>query len=110
MHENTPDKILQWVPALLGHVPDQAIVFENRSPGDAMYVVKVIDGSTTEGGLYETNKPCAEYLEVISFAGPYNPKCVPTFEFLVLRRGECYLPHFCTLLLQWHLIKGKGAG
>ena len=95
MYKNTSDTILQWVPAVPGHIPDQAVLFENRSPGDGMYVVKVIDGSTTAGGLYETNKPCAEYLEVVSLEGPFNPKCVPTFEFLVLKRGKCHLFHFC---------------
>ena len=88
MYENTPGKILEWVTAVPGQIPDQAVVFEERSENDAMYVVNVIDGSENEGGLYETDKPCAEYLD-FNFFRANVPKCMQTFEFLVLREGEC---------------------
>ena len=85
MYESTPVIALEWVPAVTGNIPDQAVVYESRSQDNAMYVVKVIDGSNTEGGLYETNKPCAEYLY---FGIKKEAKCVPSFEFLVLKHGK----------------------
>ena len=86
MHQSTSRTILEWVPAVPGDIPDQAVIFEERSQDDAIYVVNVIDGSEMEGGLYETNKACAEYLDF----SPYLAKCVSTFEFLVLRPSEFY--------------------
>ena len=88
MHENTPETTLEWVPAVPGDIPDQAVIFGGQSENDAMYVAKVTDGSTTEGGLYKTNKQCAEYVKHNLF-GTNEPKCIPTFEFLVLKQGEC---------------------
>ena len=67
MYHTTPGTVLQWVPAVSGHIPDQAVIFANRSQDDIMYVAKVIDGSITEAGLYKTNKVCAEYLEYVTF-------------------------------------------
>ena len=85
MFESTPGITLEWVPAVLGNIPDQAVIFEYRSQDDAMYVANVIDGSKTEGGLYETNEACAAYLFYLIFTK--EAKCLPTFEFLVVKHG-----------------------
>ena len=90
MYKKTPTTKPQLVSAVPGHIPDQAVIFGGRPQNGNMYVVSVTDGSTTEGGLYETNKSCAEYLEFNLF-GPNVPKCVSTFQFLVVRQGKCYL-------------------
>ena len=89
MYDETSETKLEWVSAVPGDIPNQSVIYEDRSHGDAMYVVKVIDGSETEGGLYETNKSCAEYVKQI-LVGQGVPKCVSTFEFLVLKQGRCY--------------------
>ena len=87
MYANTIYTVLEWVRSVPGHIPEQAVIFENRSPNETMYVVKMTDGSITEGGLYETNKLCAEYLNFIRL-GYVEAKCVSTFEFLVYRHCE----------------------
>ena len=84
MYEAVPGRLLHWVATESGRIPDQAVIFEKRSEDDAMYVAKVTEGTFTQLGMYETNKPCAEYLSAALAEG----RCVPTFEFLVLRYGE----------------------
>ena len=87
MYHSTSGTVLQWVPAVSGHIPDQAVIFENRSQDDNIFVVKVIDGSAMEAGLYETNKTCAEYMEYVHLL-EQTPRCSSTFEFLVAQHGE----------------------
>ena len=83
MYENTPDTVMQWVTAIPGHIPDQAVVYEERSRNDIMYIVAVTYGSSKTPGLYETDKSCAEYWHY-----PDGPECFTTFEFLVLKHRE----------------------
>ena len=84
MYEAVPGRLLHRVTTEPGRIPDQAVIFEKRSEDDAMYVVKVSNGTCTQLGIYETNKPCAEYLNT-----PLGERrCVPTFKFLVLKYGE----------------------
>ena len=88
MYHKTLGTVLQWVTAVSGHIPDQAVIFKNRSQDDNMYVVKVTDGSTMEAGLYEINRTCAEYLKNVNLL-QQTPRCSSTFEFLVVQHGEC---------------------
>ena len=71
MYENTPNTILQWVPAVPGHIPHQAVIYGKSSRDNVMYVVKLVEGSTKTLGLYETNRSCAEYL--LKLLAIWNP-------------------------------------
>ena len=93
MYEVMPNRKLQWVRAMPGHIPDQAVIFGNNTHGDAMFVVRVNDGSITAGS-FVSGKSCAEYLQYDTQA-----KCIPTFDFLVLKRGEPNIITHVTVLV-----------
>ena len=95
MYENTPAAELQWVTAVPGHVPDQAVIYEKRSSNDIMYVVAVVDGSSRTPGLYETGKTCAEYEKY-----QHGAQCLSTFQYLILKRRE-YAPSLDTTMVCW---------
>ena len=84
MYENTPSTILEWIAAVPGHIPEQAVMFENRRHGDAMFVVNVHVRTPNRGGIFVVNNTCAEYY--ISTGNEIG--CLPTFDFLVLKHGE----------------------
>ena len=98
MYERMPNRKLQWVRAVPGYIPDQAVIFEKRSHGDAIFVARVIDGSITAKGSFVSGNSCAEYLQ----HGTRQAKCMPTFDFLVLKRGEATIN---THVTDWYVIR-----
>ena len=87
MFNNTPETTLEWISSVPGVIPVQSVIFEQRSDNEAMHVVRAIDNEYVEGGLYETNKSCAEYFQYYPKSSR-GPKCVSTFEFLIIKDGE----------------------
>ena len=84
MYENKPGTILEWIAAVPGHIPEQAVMFENRSDGEAMFVANVHVRASNKAGSFVSNSTCAEY-----YIRKFNEVgCLPTFDFLVLKHGE----------------------
>ena len=75
--------VLEWVAAVPNHVPNQAVMFENRSNTDAMFVARVSSTWVSVGGSYIPNKSCVEYK--LSSSGVL---CTQTFDFLVFKHGK----------------------
>ena len=74
--------MLEWVAAAPGHLPDQAVMFENHPNRDTMFVARLL---RTDGifqvGLFIAGRTCAEYaLDSIAW-------CMEQFAFLVLKHG-----------------------
>ena len=84
MYENTPSTVLEWTVSVPGYIPEQAVMFENRSHGDAMFVANVHVRTSTKGGIFVSNSTCAEYY----ISNDNEIGCLPTFDFLVLKHGE----------------------
>ena len=88
MYENTPNAVFEWMTAVPHHIPDQAVVYDKHSRDETMYVVNVVTGPSKTPGLYTRNRSCAEYLEYVRTTGDLEPRCVSSFEFLVLKHGQ----------------------
>ena len=76
--------MLEWIAAVPGHIPEQAVMFENRSQGDAMFVANVHLATSNKAGMFISTSNCAEYY----IYAPHTVDCSPTFDFLVLKRGK----------------------
>ena len=61
MYEHTPWTVLEWIAAVPGHIPEQAVMFENHSQGDAMFVANVRLATSRKAGMFISNSQCAEY-------------------------------------------------
>ena len=75
--------MLEWVAVVPGHLPDQAVMFENHPNKDAKFVAKVPrkDGKF-QVGLFVSDGACAEYaLDNIAW-------CTDQFALLVLKHGK----------------------
>ena len=90
MHERMSNTELIWMRAVPGHIPDQAVMFANRSHNDTMFVVRVNGGSFI--GSFVPGGSCAEYY----FKWP---RCTTTFDFLVMKYGEQSIATDVTI---WH--------
>ena len=84
MYEHTPGTVLEWIAAVPGHIPEQAVMFENHSQGDAMFVANVRLATSRKAGMFISNSQCAEY----HIRKKQSVGCSPTFDFLVLKRGK----------------------
>ena len=84
MYESKPGTILEWIAAVPGHIPEQAVMFENRSDGEAMFVANVHVRASNIAGSFVSSSTCAEYYMPAS----NEVGCLPTFDFLVLKHGE----------------------
>ena len=105
MYENTPSTLLEKTAAVQGYIPEQAVMFENRSHGDAMFVANVHVRRSNKGGIFVSNSTCAEYyISVDNQIG-----CSPTFDFLILHYGEFAVSRWAALSMStsifqlWHV-------
>ena len=80
MYDRTPTTALEWMRAVPGYIPDQAVMFENINHTDNMFVARVNVGYFVAGSFVSSGA-CAEYYL-------YGTNCAATFDILVLKYGE----------------------
>ena len=87
MYESSLMTEQEWVAAVPGQIPDQAVMFGNHSDYGAIFVAR-IDTVPHNVGSFASKGSCAEY-----YSG-----CTEQFSFLVLRHGESTKTMFIAIL------------
>ena len=72
------NNVHMWVPAVPGHIPHRAVIFEKRHQGDLLYVART---DQKRASSFETIRSCAEY------SWGHHPHCIENFDFLVLTQS-----------------------
>ena len=79
MCKGPTDEVYEWEQAAPDYVPDQAVIFHKRFQAGAMYISRVKRHDETLVGVFQINRPCAEY------SWGHQAKCGTVFDFLVLK-------------------------
>ena len=81
MYENSMGTAMEWVAAVPGHVPDQAVTFEDPAQRDPRFVAR-ISSYPYRLGSFTRNQKCAVY------TWRNQVGCTKHFAFLILKHGK----------------------